>query len=282
MLYSRIRLSELECRGLEEAQQLLQAYIDELLTGSPKPRGVLCTIPSRIEVLGLYTPYTGTATHRRITGGPPIAGEDLTYIGVTLLYPGLLKSLYREAVRAVQRAGGLVYGGEADLPGSRAVIGVTKMGGVGVVELLGSSRDALLEVLRGIYKVVDVAQVGLGEEVLRAAGGYRSGSWIRYPGPSAGLTARAGREGFSISMSARLHDQYLVDVAVTGNFYAAPPSEPFNLAARLEGTQLNELMFYQTKLAWRSRADVAGIEFEDVDSVMDELYTLLAGAPGNS
>ncbi|MCE4601567.1 MAG: hypothetical protein F7C08_03240 [Desulfurococcales archaeon] len=230
-----------------------------------------------MDVLGLYTPYRQGATHRRITGGPPLKSQGpIAYLGIAIVYPPLLTSLLGDVEDAARSAGMLIHGGELDAPGARGVVGVTKLGNVGVVEVLAEGdAEAPLILAANIFKSHTVREHSISGDVRASAGGYRSPTWVRYGGGPTRSRGEARRGPYYIGFTANMHDVYLSDVRVYGNFYASPPMEPYNLAVRLEGTQLNELMFYQIKLAWRDRAELAGIDYEQVDEALDRLYEAL-------
>lgn len=172
----------------------------------------------------------------------------------------------------------LLHGGEMDAPRLRGVVGVTKLGNVGVIEILAEgSPEAPLALVSSLFKSHTVREHRIDGRVRAEAEGYLRSSWVRYGSKAPRARGEARRGPYYIGFAANMHDVYLADVVVYGNFYAAPPMEPYNLAVRLEGTQLNELMFYQIKLAWRERAEIAGVDYSQVDQALDRLYEALEG-----
>ncbi len=233
-------------------------------------------------MLGLYTPYRHGATHRRITGGPPLKSRGpVAYLGIATVYPPLLESLLGDVEDAAKSTGMLIHGGELDAPKTRGVIGVTKLANVGVIEVLAEGdTEAPLNLASNIFKSHTVREHSISGNIRTSAEGYRRPTWIRYGEGPARARGEAHKGPYHIGFAANMHDVYLSDVRVYGNFYASPPMEPYNLAVRLDGTQLNELMFYQIKLAWRERAELAGIGYEQVDEALDRLYEALEQVGG--
>ncbi len=273
MFFTRATIYRADCRSLEEGQQALQTYIDMLLNTGGRSRGIYCILHGPHKVLSLYSQYTQSATHRRITGGPVFTSQSgLSYLGVATVYPGLLKSMLEDVRKSVERIGGVLEGGYIRHKEGNGILGITKLGTVGVIEIITRPGDLPLLIVENLFKSTLFREAEIPDNVKLKAPSYRAETWLKYGLRDARIKATASRGDFYITLKSNIQDGFLTDVTVDGNLYAAPPMEPYNLAARLEGTQINELMFYQIKLAWRERAELAGIDYEDIDKAMDALY----------
>ena len=105
---------------------------------------------------------------------------------------------------------------------------------------------------------------------------YEHPGWRLYPG-ARGMEKRARIEappywiGLGISTAEGL---YIASARIEGVFHAAPPNEPFNLAAALEGMPLGE----QAEMLAHARASLMEIHGPPPDAV-PALIRRLAAAP---
>ncbi len=274
----RLTLSTVDCLGRIEAAQAAVERIFRMMEKPGTARGILCKTTGNIKALGYYQAYTRGSTHRRITGGPSFTGEDPVYAAVELFYPGLLRSLLSDVYGAIEDALGVkpsrgyFIGG-----GVEGVVGVTKLGEVGVIEILASGsgvEEAVKQVLDEGFRYVKHRSEKLEPEDFKAGVGYKSSTWLRYPGiANSSIRVEVSSSlGHALAIGVNLQGVYIVDARIEGDFYAAPPGEPFSLMAQMEGTQVNELMAYQIQLAFRDRVDLAGVEYRHVEEAIGEIY----------
>ncbi|MCE4598620.1 MAG: hypothetical protein F7C81_00270 [Desulfurococcales archaeon] len=275
---SRIRVKLLPDNvAMEYVQALIEKELNAALNLAGRPRGVIGVINGPINVLGFYSPWVPGNSYRRITGGPVHSSrDDIVYLGVVETYPGTLESLLLDASRLGSCIGGDVKGGRIVGRGIEGVIGVTKMGHLGLYEVAASGldSDAMIDCLRERYDSVTMVNASI-EGLEGLAETYKASTWVRYPGADLPLKVTVRNErGFYASLSASMEGPYIAEARIEGDFYVAPPMEPFNIVVRLEGTQLNELVFYQIKLSWRNRAELAGVDYPDIDVLFDKLFEL--------
>ncbi len=275
----RLTLLEADCLGRMEAAQAAVERIFRLMEKPGTAYGVLCRASGDARVLGYYQAYSRGSTHRRITGGPQLAGRNPVYVAVELFYPGLLRSLLSDVYSVVEEALGVKpSSGYFVGSGVEGVIGVTKLGEVGVIELVASGGDGVEEALKHVleegFRHVKTKTGRLEPEDYKNGVGYKSSTWLRYTGAS-GSSIRvqvSSSQGHTLAIGVNLQGVYIVDARIEGDFYAAPPGEPFSLMAQMEGTQVNELMAYQIQLAFRDRVDLAGVEYRHLEEAIGEVY----------
>ncbi len=275
-LLSRIRVKVLpEGASMEYAQALLEKELNAALNLAGRPRGVISSTRGPVNLLGFYSPWMPGNSYRRITGGPSLTSKsEITYLGVIQTYPGTLESLLLDAYRVGSCLGGNVRSGRIVGRGINGIVGVTKMGHLGLYEIAvsGVDIDSITDCLRRDYDNITLVNSNI-EGLEGLAETYRAPTWTRYPGANLPLKVTVKNErGFYASLSALLEGPYIAEARIEGDFYVAPPMEPFNIVVRLEGTQLNELVFYQIKLSWRNRAELAGIDYPDIDILFDRLF----------
>ena len=275
----RLTLLEADCLGRMEAAQAAIERVFRLMEKPGTAYGILCRATGDIGVLGYYQAYIRGSTHRRITGGPQLTGKDPVYVAVELFYPGLLRSLLADVYSIVEDALGVKPSrGYFVGSGVEGVIGVTKLGEVGVIEIVASGGDRVEEAMKHIldegFRHVKTKTGRLEPEDYKNGIGYKSSTWLKYTGASESSirVQVSSRQGHTLTIGVNLQGVYIVDARIEGDFYAAPPGEPFSLMAQMEGTQVNELMAYQIQLAFRDRVDLAGMEYKHFEDAIGEVY----------
>jgi len=227
------RLTLIEARGpMELLQGGLEAVIGAfmegrlqatMLQGEPDGEGVL---------LGFYQPAPpspGVMVWRRITGGPEarVAGGSW-YIALAFASESL-----SETAGVGERLGEC---------GRARAWGATRLGprrlGVGVVELVTDRPREVLECARGILARpgAPLERIPLPGSAGRIARAYREPRWRLYEG--AGILPRraeVSRGPYRVRIGVSIYEGYISVARVDGTFMAAPPNEPYNTIAAIQG-----------------------------------------------
>ena len=263
------RITLVEARGpLERLQASLEALVGlflegrlqaSLLVGEPEGEGVL---------LGYYQASPLDAdpgtTWRRITGGPEArVGSGSWYIGLVFASEDLA-----EAVGVARGLAECLGGG---------VWGATRMGprelGAGIVEVVTSDASRALECARGLVARpgASASRLGVPESASRIERAYRDPRWKLYTGASPlPLRASVSRGPYSVRVGVSLYEGRYVSLArLDGVFMAAPPNEPFNTAAALQGMPVGDQLYTLVE-ARLGGAELYGIAPGDVVEALRE------------
>ncbi len=272
-----VKFIELDSQyGFEYAQVIFE--VQSMGLSSSSDTGLIVVFTDRekyYSISGFYSSYRDGVNYRRFTGGPNYNGLGLCYIGYSKFFNGALDRLYEEACSLVESLGYNVETGYIEGDGSVVgVLGVTKFGDVGVIEVLLDPHicsdiiDKLVDLHGFVNKVEDFDPKAYSRYVWR----YRSKGWIRYLAGEGVVSERIGREdGFNMKVSFDFHDIYIKRAYLDGCFYASPPSRPYSLMAFFRGAQVNELIFHQVKSGFR-HMDLYGISYEEIDMLFDGLF----------
>jgi hypothetical protein len=252
------RLTLIRARGpIELLQGGLEAVIGALmegrlqatiLQGEPEGEGVL---------LGFYQPAPekpGSPIWRRITGGREARLRSGSwYVAVAF------------AAESLSEAAGL---GEMleECAGAEAW-GATRMGprelGVGVVEAVTQRPHEALECLRNALTRpgATVEEAPLPGSAYRIARAYREPRWRIYEGARLlPRKAEVSRGSYRVRLGVSVYEGYISVARVDGTFMAAPPNEPFNTMAAIQGlpADTQALTLLEARLA--GIAELYGVE----------------------
>jgi hypothetical protein len=255
------RLRIYECRAARPSQALATGeYVLDTALKHRSPAATMCSWPSRSLVYGLYVATRGEeSVERRITGGPVEHVErGCSYLALAL--PG-----HRKLVEAVELAKKLetCLGGRAH---------ATLVEDVAYLELFrGETLEAreLASCLEMGYELHGAPEAWRLEEMARM---FESSRWRIYRWREATATARVVRGSFYLNLSVEVVDGYIVSWSLDSNMYAAPPMEPFNVLASVQGMRFDEIALTNLELAIRSRLEAYGITVDDIVEAVRRLY----------
>ncbi|MCE4607617.1 MAG: hypothetical protein F7B61_01485, partial [Caldisphaeraceae archaeon] len=270
-----------------EAQAGLEAMIGYSLKQQGSTFGVISKLASEGVMLGLYCNYPprkgDESLARRVTGGPRVSfSEDSIYLGVAINKASALRSLRRVAAELFECIVGQAPHGGKGRGGINAAYGITKVGNSQVIEIVSDeiSREpssCLMEVLHEGIVIREVERVFVDREKVSS---YGSSSWLYYPSKKLEHTKHIASGGFFVEVSASLHEGFIKDINISGNFYASPPYEPINAIIALEGTPVGELYFYGVKKRV-DQVEFEGVSNEDVKEALDSLFNEISGHQGS-
>ncbi len=247
--------------------------------------GVMASIDVDSVVLGFYSRppdvmVSGVSYGRRISGGPVFTGNrGSIYAGLVYEYVWGLRSLLRDASKVASCiTGALVEGGVSWSRDGKVVVGVSKIGGRALVELLVDGFD-VGNVKGCIGKVYGrVSDEGWLDEALIpdvAVGRVKSEEWLRLTPRPYNVEAESSREGFHVRFTGWVEEGLLHWVDVDGNFYASPPSQVLALIDNVQQVIPSEGLAYEFVAAWGTFIDTAGVT---IDNIREAFYELIRKA----
>jgi len=243
----------------------LQATI---LQGEPEGEGVL---------LGFYqpAPEEDSSVWRRITGGREarVTGGSW-YVAVAFAAESLGEAVsLGERLQACSGAEGW---------------GATRMGprelGVGVVELVTQRPHEVLECARGFLARPGspVEEASLPGSAYRIARAYRDRRWRLYEG--AGILPRraeVSRGRYRVRVGVSVYEGYISAARVDGTFMAAPPNEPYNTIAAIQGLPASAQALNLLEVRLTGMAELYGVEPGDFREALRRALGLdYEGGPG--
>lgn len=247
--------------------------------------GVLASLDSDSVVLGFYSRPPDVLVDRvsygrRVTGGPVFAGgRGSVYVGLVYDYVWGLRSLLKEASKLASCITGLpVEGGYSGSNDGGVVVGVSKIGGKAVVELLsmGFSVDKIESCLEKVYGKVG-REGFLDEGLIPKSALDRMGSeeWLRLNPRPYNVEAESRSEGYYVRFTGWVEDGLLHWIDVDGNFYASPPSQVLALIDTVQQVIPSDGLAYEFVAAWGTFVDTAGVS---IDNIRDAFYKLIERA----
>ena len=261
-----------------EAQAGLEAMIGYSFKQPGSAFGILSKLAGKGVMLGFYCNYPpregDEGLARRLTGGPKVSfSEDSIYLGVAINRASALRSLRRVAIELFECIVGQTPHGGKGRGGINAAYGITKVGDSQVIEVVSDtiSREpgsCLTEVLHEGLVIREVEKVFVNKEKVNS---YGSSSWLYYPPRKLEHARLVESGGFFVEVAASLHEGFIKDINISGNFYASPPYEPINAMIALEGTPVGELYFYGVKKRV-DQIEFEGISNENVKEALDSLF----------
>ena len=269
--------------------QALAEYLSTLvLRGAVRSAGFAARWRWRGRVLGFYQPSEKPEhTYRRMTGGPEAVYEDGgTYIFLVHPSAGLGETLDKalETAWCILEASGAGYRGFRNgvLVHGRGVgaLGVTRLAtrgpGPGIVEIPLPGLDCIHEARRCLDPLLGP---GMEEErpewggLDRIASSYSEPGWRAYPGAKGLAAGESRRGGYYVRIGVSLESGVIAAARLEGSFYAAPPSEPFNTLAALEGMHPTHTNIEIVLSRLAHRAELAGVHLDDFRRALEEALT---------
>ncbi|AFZ70701.1 hypothetical protein Calag_0978 [Caldisphaera lagunensis DSM 15908] len=258
-----------------------QAFNEELIGNLFKEPGSTYLFLTHLKddgnSIGLYYKYEGREnTYRRITGGPKIDFyENYVYLSILTNRVETLKKVNERAKLFSKCISGTeIYGGLSISRDKKLAYGITKIGNISVIEIITNNN------LNDIKYCLKSNINNVNEEMINvipnkySSDSYLKKSWISYGNKDYEFNSSSRNEGFYVNFSAKLLENYIDKVLITGNFYASPPMEPITSILALEGTPVNEVYFYGIK-ARIKKIEIEGIKTENILFSIDDLYNKL-------
>ncbi len=258
-----------------------QAFNEELIGNLFKEPGLtyifLTHLKNEGSSIGLYYKYENKEnTYRRITGGPKIDFyENYEYMSILTNKVETLKKV-NERAKSISKCitGTETYAGLSLSRDKKLAYGITKIGNISVIEIIVNDN------LNDIKNCLKNNFNNLNEELINAmpdkysSESYLKKSWINYGHNEYEFNSLSNNEGFYVNLSAKLLENYIEKILITGNFYASPPMEPLNSILVLEGIPVNEVYFYGIKARFK-KIEIEGIKTENILTSIDDLYNKL-------
>ncbi len=206
--------------------------------------------------------HTISKTWRRITGGPKVQTTTNMYY-TAIAIPG-----YSDLKEIVSK-------GEEISQKTKAAYGATIFENVGFLEFFHTPefnfKDLIHELDIDITTIVE--KTIRNEDIpLFLLNSFSNPSWRCFKFNATRYSARRERGKYWIEVSLEKTGPYITNYWLNGVFYASPPGEIFSVLNSLRGSRFNEIQLYNIELSLRKRVNVAGIELEDITSLIQELY----------
>ncbi|MGC9135072.1 hypothetical protein [Caldisphaera sp.] len=260
-----------------EAQAFTEEIIKNLFKEINSTYIFLTYLKEAGNSIGLYYKYTSKEnTYRRLTGGPEISfHEDYEYITILTSRVETLKKINDRAKNIAKCVSGIEpYAGISLSRDKKLLYGITKLGNVGLIEIITNNNNKDVNwCIEHLFENVIEEKIN-AKSSQEAANSYLKDSWILYGNKNYELSSSSTNNGFFINLNAKIKDNYIEHILLTGNFYASPPMEPINAVLALEGTPINEVYFYGIKARFK-KIEIEGLNRENVFYVLDDLYNKL-------
>jgi len=243
-------------------QALAEKIAADMMEGKLASSAIISRWPWKGVVSGLYAGEERIPLVRRITGGSSarILGQG-GYVAVV------------KATTSLEEAIELGMGLSRCMRGVYAM-GATRIGRAelapGLVELFIEEGRNVAEVLECIESTVSPKDVEFREApewgtLNDIAEAYAAIKWRMYAGASdTEHWSMVSRGEYYVRVAVDLHGMFITRARVDGVFYAAPPSEPFNVASMIEGMRADEQALQAVEARASAMMELAGIKVEDV------------------
>lgn len=212
-------------------------------------------------VLGFYQSsrgVDGVVARRATGGGSTVVKEPTSYASIIIPSTSLRATV--DVAKELSECLGVGFSG------------VTRIGPItlsaGVIELLGDFQlDQLLDCSKPITRKPRVVEARPPyERITDVAKAYATREWIQYEGSlTQPLVGEARRGDYMVRVGVSLYEgKFISEARIDGNFYAAPPAEPFSTIAGIQGMPLGDQVYLALEARFSSGLEIYGVEPEDV------------------
>ena len=265
-----------------EAQAFTEEMIKNLFREVDSTYIFLTYLKEAGNSIGLYYKYNNKReVYRRLTGGPEINFyDDYEYITILTSRIETLKKIHDRAKNIAKCiSGNDPYGGISISRDKKLLYGITKIGNVGLIEIItNNNTEDFKWCIKQLLENVSEEKINV-KPTQEIANSYLKDSWILYGNKTYNIYSSSNNNGFFINLNAKIKDDYIEHILLTGNFYASPPMEPLNAILALEGTPINEVYFYGVKARFK-KIEIEGINRDNVFYALDNLSDLLHALKG--
>ncbi len=255
------RITIWRVNGAYRLQAASEIAVGNLLEGKVQSMIVFGEWNLKGRVLGFYQSSQGyeDVVARRATGGGSMLVEKPTSYAAVITPTTSLRATI-DMAKEISDCLGVGFAG------------ATRIGpmtlSAGVIEFIGDfTLDSLVDCSKVIARRPRIVERGPPEDrITEVAKAYATRSWIHYDGASSlPMVGEAVRGDYRVRIGVSLfEDKFISTARIDGNFFAAPPAEPYSTIAGIQGMPLGDQVFLALEARFSAGLELYGIEPEDI------------------